>query len=156
MTTTITTPSGAPVDGVRIVDMPDLGAVTDTDSSFVGEHAGQGSSSATALRSPSAGSRRPSRHRIRCRCGMITFTDGVHTQSGISNSLCPVVLIGGTSPSATLTIGDVAFTDGARTVAGSNLAVTGGDRRCFFALTLTISPAAGVSWPSPTSPLCGR
>jgi hypothetical protein len=35
--------------GVRIVDMPDLGAVTDT-SSVVGEHAGSGRFSATALR----------------------------------------------------------------------------------------------------------
>jgi hypothetical protein len=36
--------------GVRIVDMPDLGAVTDT-SSMVGEHAGSGRFQATALRS---------------------------------------------------------------------------------------------------------
>ena len=35
--------------GVRIVDMPDLGAVTDG-SSFVGEHAGSGRFAATALR----------------------------------------------------------------------------------------------------------
>ena len=36
--------------GVRIVDMPDLGVVTDT-SSVVGEHAGSGRFSATQLRS---------------------------------------------------------------------------------------------------------
>jgi hypothetical protein len=37
------------MSGVRIVDMPDIGAVTD-DSSFVGEHAGSGRFSATAVR----------------------------------------------------------------------------------------------------------
>ena len=40
--------------GVRIVDMPDLGAVTD-DSSVVGEHAGSGRFAATALRTYVAG-----------------------------------------------------------------------------------------------------
>ena len=37
------------VDGVRIIDMPDLGAVDDT-SSIVGERAGSGRFAATALR----------------------------------------------------------------------------------------------------------
>jgi hypothetical protein len=37
------------LNGVRIADMPDLGLVTDT-TSFVGEHAGSGRFSATALR----------------------------------------------------------------------------------------------------------
>ena len=49
LTTTIITPSGAPVEGVRIVDMPDLGVVDDT-SSVVGERAGSGQFSALALR----------------------------------------------------------------------------------------------------------
>ena len=49
MTTTIITPSGAPVEGVRIVDMPDLGVVDDT-SSVVGERAGSGRFAVTALR----------------------------------------------------------------------------------------------------------
>lgn len=40
--------------GVRIVDMPDLGAVTD-DSSVVGEHAGSGRFAATAFRTYVAG-----------------------------------------------------------------------------------------------------
>jgi hypothetical protein len=38
------------IGGVRIVDMPDLGAITD-DSSVVGEHAGSGRFGATAFRS---------------------------------------------------------------------------------------------------------
>jgi hypothetical protein len=92
MTTTIITPSGAPVEGVRIVDMPDLGAVTD-DTSFVGEHAGSGRFSATALRSYVGTS--PS--------GTVTFTDGVHTVAG-SNLAVTGGTIGGTSPNATLTI----------------------------------------------------
>ena len=49
MTTTITTPGGAPVEGVRIADMPDLGAVTDR-SIVVGDHAGSGTFRAPALR----------------------------------------------------------------------------------------------------------
>lgn len=47
--TTITTPSGAPVEGVRIIDMPDLGTVTDS-SIVVGDLAGSGTFRATALR----------------------------------------------------------------------------------------------------------
>jgi hypothetical protein len=48
MTTTITTTTGAAVEGVRIADMPDLGAFT-SDSSIVGEHAGSGRFSAISL-----------------------------------------------------------------------------------------------------------
>jgi hypothetical protein len=48
MTTTITTTGGAVVEGVRIVDMPDLGAFT-SGSSVVGELAGSGRFGATAL-----------------------------------------------------------------------------------------------------------